>query len=214
MRRTFKIAAIYKDCTTLHGMNFLAHLTLSCQDSALQMGNFLGDFTKGKPPAHYPQGILEGLRIHKLIDRTTDNHPAVKALNESLKTKHGRYAGVITDIVFDLYLYRHWDKFGPDDFEPFAKHTYQSIEQYLPLLDTDLAGRLRNMIHHQFLDSYRSETGILSVFNRMQHRMSKPELLLGLPDTLKEHDEAFNDTFLKLFPDLVKVVNDACGCQN
>lgn len=195
-------------------MNFLAHLTLSCQDSALQMGNFLGDFTKGKAPEHYPPGLLEGLRIHKLIDRTTDNHPAVKSLNAELKEKHGRYAGVISDVVFDYYLYQHWDTFGTEEFEVFAERTYRALESYFPLLKPSLAGRLQNMVDHEFLDSYRSLAGILSVFRRMSHRMSKPELLNGLADTLVEKDAIFDETFLILFPDLINVVNDACGCQN
>lgn len=194
-------------------MNFLAHLTLSCGDPAIQMGNLLGDFTKGKPPAHYPPGLLEGLRIHKLIDRTTDAHPAVKRLNKQLHERHGRYAGVVADVVFDLYLYRHWERFGIGDFDDFAEETYRSLETFLPLVDDKLSKRFQNMIDHKFIDSYRSVEGILSAFNRMLKRLSKPELLDGVAATIVEMDDAFNDAFLELFPDLIQVVNDACGCQ-
>lgn len=194
-------------------MNFLAHLTLSCQDPELQMGNLLGDYTKGKPPENYPPGILRGLEIHRLIDRTTDAHPAVRELNATLKTRHGRYAGVVSDIVFDLYLSRNWSTFGPLPFDDFAESTYLSIKGFLPLLHPRLARRIGNMVEHRWLNTYRSPEGILSVFHRMEPRLSKPELLTGADRTIRELDEAFNDSFLRLFPDLLFTVNNACGYE-
>jgi acyl carrier protein phosphodiesterase len=194
-------------------MNFLAHLTLSCQDEALQMGNLLGDYTKGKPPAHYPTGVLRGLEIHRLIDRTTDAHPAVRQLNATLKSRHGRYAGVVSDVIFDLYLYRNWALFGPAHFDEFAEATYASLQRFLPLLKPDLSRRIGSMIEHRWLNTYRSSEGILSVFHRMKPRLSKPQWLEGVDLTMREMDEAFNECFLQLFPDLILTVNNACGCE-
>lgn len=195
-------------------MNFLAHLTLSCQDPALQIGNLLGDFTKGKPPKSYSSGILQGLTIHRLIDHETDQHAGVKALNLLLQKHHGRYAGVVTDVVFDLYLYRHWEQFGPAPFPVFCEEVYANIEEHLPFMPPDIAKRLGNMANHRWLNVYRSPEGILSVFERMKPRMSKASLIEGVDQTMKIYDQQFEDCFLQLFPYLITKVNQACGCSN
>ncbi|PHI21939.1 hypothetical protein CEQ90_01235 [Lewinellaceae bacterium SD302] len=193
-------------------MNFLAHLTLSCQDRELQMGNLLGDLTKGKPPASYTPGLLRGLELHHIIDRETDRHPAVLKLNTLLRLKHGRYAGVVSDVIFDLYLYRHWSLFGPEPFPEFSEKAYSTINEFLPLLPPKTAKRLANMSNHRWLNTYRSMEGILSVFERMKPRFSKPKMLHDIDGTMRDLDEAFNECFLELFPHLINTVNKFCGC--
>lgn len=193
-------------------MNFLAHLALSCHDPELQMGNFLGDYTKGRPPANYPPRVLEGITLHRLIDKTTDAHPAVKAMAERLKPRHGRYAGVVTDIVFDYYLSRHWEELDLPPFSTFTSLTYRNLLANTAYLSPKLAARVKHMVADEWLNVYTTHAGILSVFRRMRPRFSQPEQLDGMAETLVLEDEAFNQSFLALFPDLRQTVNEFCGC--
>lgn len=56
-------------------MNYLAHIFLSGADRQIQVGNFIGDFVKGKNYQQYPEKIREGILLHRQIDTFTDSHP-------------------------------------------------------------------------------------------------------------------------------------------
>ncbi|MDD3273470.1 MAG: DUF479 domain-containing protein, partial [Bacteroidales bacterium] len=56
-------------------MNYLAHIYLSGSNRQLQVGNFIGDFVKGRKHENYPKGIQKGILLHREIDRFTDCHP-------------------------------------------------------------------------------------------------------------------------------------------
>ena len=73
-------------------MNYLAHLLLAENTNESRLGNFLGDFVKGKLEDHhhiYNQNILKGIRTHRQVDRFTDTHPiflkSKKRINLHLK---------------------------------------------------------------------------------------------------------------------------------
>jgi len=194
-------------------LNFLAHLALSCQDPQLQLGNFLGDYTKGKPPANYPEQVRQGIVLHRLIDATTDGHPEVKKMADRIRHRHGRYAGVVTDVIYDFYLYRNWEQLDLPPFEEFCELTYRNLAQDLSFLSEDLLALVLDMVSEKWLDIYTTELGILRVFQRMRPRFSQPQWLDGVALTLREEDEAFNQSFLRLFPDLQQTVNTFCGCD-
>jgi len=59
-------------------LNYLAHIFLSGKDSDLQIGNFIGDFVKGNQFNDFPEGIRNGIILHRSIDHFTDNHEIVK----------------------------------------------------------------------------------------------------------------------------------------
>ena len=50
-------------------MNFLAHALLSGDDDAVLVGNVCADFIKGVRLDDVPDGIRDGVRMHRRIDR-------------------------------------------------------------------------------------------------------------------------------------------------
>lgn len=192
-------------------MNFLAHLSLTHQDAEWQMGNFLGDYTKGRPPKHYPIRVQQGIWLHRQIDMATDRHEAVKAMAARIKHRHGPYAGVVTDVVFDYYLYRNWAVLDLPNFASFCDKTYSNLLKQTDYLQPVLQDSVRNMVAHRWLGTYTSVAGILDVFRRMRPRFSQPTYLEGMADTLAEEDIFFNQAFLALFPDLIQVVKEFRG---
>ncbi len=192
-------------------MNFLAHLALSYHDADLQMGNFLGDYTKGKPPAHYPAGVRNGIVLHRQIDAATDQHHAVRAVVLRLKDRHGPYAGVVADIFFDYYLYQNWDQWALPHFPEFCDLTYTNLAKQSIFLRPALQNRLQSMLSHRWLDTYTSPAGILAVFTRMRPRFSQPAYLEEVGSSLAEEALIFNQAIVVLFPDLMQVVNKFRG---
>ena len=48
-------------------MNYLAHTFLSYSDEQI-VGNIIGDFIKNKNRYDYPEGIQQGITLHRAID--------------------------------------------------------------------------------------------------------------------------------------------------
>ncbi len=59
-------------------MNFLAHLYLAGDSEPIILGNFLGDFVKGRLLQQFEPSILKGIALHRNIDSFTDSHYVVK----------------------------------------------------------------------------------------------------------------------------------------
>ena len=74
------------------------------------VGGFLGDYIKGRLENRFSLEIERGIRLHRAIDQYADSHPTVKDSYERLDPKFRRYAGIITDIVFDHLLALNWSK--------------------------------------------------------------------------------------------------------
>ncbi|WP_139211701.1 ACP phosphodiesterase [Neolewinella agarilytica] len=171
------------------------------------MGNFLGDFVKGARVHLLPPPIKRGIHMHRAIDSLTDHDEDVRALNQLLKPRHGRYAGVITDIGFDYHLWRNWEEFGPAPFSEFTQSTYASLYGRREEMNERVRGYVNQMVKDDWLRLYTSREGMAKVFGRLEPRLSKPELLEGINDTLVDFHEEFNQTFLALFPRLQTLAN-------
>ncbi len=191
-------------------MNFLAHLTLSRCSADLQLGNYLGDFVRGRELATLQTGVQRGVLMHRAIDRATDTDPDVRALNSLLTGRHGRYAPVVSDIAFDYYLSRNWNNLVGIDFNDFCRNTYQRLlggAADMPMRHREL---LIRMAADDWLAHYGSRVGMDLVFRRFRRRLSRPELLDGIGDTLTDLDAVFNRTLLRLFPRLQALADPYC----
>src|SRR5262245_2138204 len=117
-------------------MNFLAHLYLSGNDPNIQLGNFIGDFVKGRNlTEQFETDVARGIELHRVIDEFTDKHPVVKQSKVRLREKYRHYAPVIVDIFYDHYLAKNWDKFHKTFLPDYAEATYKMIlsrENVLP----------------------------------------------------------------------------------
>lgn len=183
-------------------MNFLAHLTLSHWSADLQVGNFLGDFVRGRQLEQFSESVQRGILLHRQIDRTTDLDPEVRRVNLLLRSRHGRYAPVITDIIFDHCLYLNWDRFGPAPFSNFCNQSYTHLTAARPTMPDRVADYARRMVEDDWLALYTTQKGMKRVFHRLEPRLSKPYLLDGVNESLVEYADDFNQAFLHLFPSL------------
>jgi acyl carrier protein phosphodiesterase len=92
-------------------MNFLAHLHLSGNNPNIMLGNFMGDFVKGKSyRQQYEPEIIKGIELHRSIDEFTDSHPVVTESKNRLRPTYRHYSGVIVDVFYDHFLAANWNQ--------------------------------------------------------------------------------------------------------
>lgn len=145
--------------------------------------------------------------MHRAIDRLTDEDKDVRELNRLVADRHGRYAGVITDIGFDYFLWRNWEEHGPGDFTEFVQSTYAGLYARRDHMSDRVKGYVNGMVKDDWLRLYTSRPGMQMVFKRLRPRLSKPEKLDGIDTLLVDFEKEFNQTFLLLFPRLQDLAN-------
>lgn len=105
-------------------MNYLAHALLSGPDDELRLGNFLGDFVKGRVEnyqgPHVTERLREGIRLHRAIDSFTDQHPVVRRSKTRLSSRYGLRSGVIVDVTYDHFLAKKWKNFEAEDLNEYS----------------------------------------------------------------------------------------------
>ena len=187
-------------------MNFLAHIFLSCEREELLIGNFLADYLNNKQVRQYPEAIQQGVRLHRAIDSYTDNHPEVLKGVRRLYEPHGKYASVIIDVFYDYLLSFNWRRYSDQPLPEFTQEVYQVLQDNMEIMPPGLKKHLPMMIADDWLRSYGSHNGLSVAFQRMKYRVSKPEYLDGVLESLVRHFEALDEEFNAFFPDVIEFV--------
>jgi len=189
-------------------MNFLAHLSLSCGTEERLIGNFLADFLRKHEQDAMPPAYQSGIELHYAIDTYTDKHPAVQAGVDRLRDKHRKYAPVVLDVLLDYVLAQNWDMYFPDEnLHQFTQRMYRIMEAHLHVMPPRLQIRVPNMIRHDWLPSYGTLSGIAYTFDRMKKRVSRPEWLDGVVDSLNRDYELLVEEFHLFYPDIQQAIN-------
>ncbi len=183
-------------------MNFLAHAYLSFDQEEILIGNFIGDFVKGKLIDTYPSGIRHGIRLHREIDKFTDTHPLVKTSQSYLRPRFGHYSTVITDIFFDYFLGKYWDKYSQKSLELFAEETYQTVSKYTENLPEEFNEMFFWMRSQNWLLNYRTIEGIQKSLTGLSKRASFDSKMEFATQVLLEKEIEFEVIFFAFFKDL------------
>lgn len=181
-------------------MNHLAHVHLSGSDPEIIVGNLSADYLRKHECLELPLKLQEGVALHRHIDYSTDNHPAIKGAWARLRPKHSKYAPVIFDIYCDYLLATRWHQFEREPMQVVAERAYEAIREQGVHLPEDLFNRFKRMVNSDWLRQYGSYEGQAYVFERFGKRLSKPELLDGVIDTLRANEEVFAKAFKAFYP--------------
>ncbi len=187
-------------------MNFLAHLLLVPDDEDLLLGNFMGDFVRNQHLNLYPERVRQGIWLHRRIDFFTDYHPLVRESVIMLRPTHGKYAGVVWDVLSDALLSHHWAQFCDTPLREFTAQMYQVLQRRLNDLPPALQRRLPHMIADDWLMQYQYDSGIAFTLSQLQSIVSRPEFLEHGVRSLREHYEALSQRFMAFFPDAMAYV--------
>lgn len=185
-------------------MNFLAHIYLSGSVEEVQIGNFIGDFVKGKDYLNYPTVIQKGILLHRHIDQFTDNHALVLKGKIRLRSQFGHYSPVISDIFFDHFLAKNWDHFSKTPLLPFTHHFFQTTEKWKNILPDKANHMLSFMRPQNWLYNYQHIEGIHRALSGMSRRSKFETNMENAAEFLKADYAAFQSEFFEFFPELIE----------
>jgi acyl carrier protein phosphodiesterase len=152
-------------------MNYLAHAYLSFDRPEILVGNMISDFVKGKTKFNYPQGIQNGITLHRAIDEFTDAHPATKKAKEFFRPAYRLYSGAFTDVVYDHFLALDTNEFeSPAALLNFTTRTYDALGDNFPILPLRFQSIFPHMKQHNWLFNYQYPFGIERSFEGLVRR--------------------------------------------
>ena len=193
-------------------MNYLAHCLLSCSEEDILIGNFMTDFLRKKEEPQYEGRILEGIGLHRKIDQYTDSHPASLALRAMLRPRHGKYASVVVDLIWDYFLSKDWANYSSESLNDFALRVYDILSSRKSELPSRLQERLDGMIRGDFLKAYATRKNMEKSLAWMDNRVNFKSAFSEAVHDLDENTEAMQVLFDDFFPDLLQMAEQQCSC--
>lgn len=183
-------------------MNHTAHCLLSYPDEQVLIGNFIGDYVKGRAWEAYSPEVQRGILLHRTIDSFTDNHAAVRASVARVRPFAGRFSAPVVDILYDHLLCLHWQKHTNLPFDEFAAWAYQGLDKGFDLMPPPLQKRWPDMRAGRFLNGYRTQTGLEWVMNMFRRRLPAGLQIDALLPFFFENLDTFSADFDAFFPEM------------
>ncbi|WP_321514768.1 ACP phosphodiesterase [Marinifilum fragile] len=189
-------------------MNFLAHLYLSGDSEKVRVGNFIGDYVKGKKYEKYHPEIQKGIILHRNIDHFTDKHPLVLDSSKKLKEGYGRYSGVVVDLIFDHFLAKYWQDYHTLSIKDFVTNSHEALIKNYLLLPNKVKLFLPFLIQSRRLESYANIDGLQTALDIMARRTSLPDNSVYAIKSLEDNYSDFENKFKLFMKDILKYVSN------
>lgn len=184
-------------------MNFLAHLYLSGDDPEVMVGNFIGDFVKGRNVRErFRPGIAAGIELHRAIDEFTDAHPVVERSKQRLRPDLRHYSPVVADMFYDHFLAANWSSYHEQHLSVYAANVYRLLESYNEVLPDAVKGMLPHMVGGNWLVSYARIEGIQRALSGMAARTPYESGMETAAELLRTYYDSFQVDFTEFFPEL------------
>lgn len=183
-------------------MNFLAHIYLSGDDDDIKIGNFLGDFVKGRltklTNTQYAKGVINGMVLHREIDFFTDTHPIVKQSIDRLQPKYHKFSGIVVDMFYDHILAKNFHHYSLVSLEIYAQNFYNLLEKRKTEIPEPMERMVESMTTRNWLLGYQTYEGIEWALTGISKRLSFES---GIEHAIEElqHDYALYEAEFQLF---------------
>lgn len=187
-------------------MNFLAHIYLSGDSDEILVGNFIGDYVKGKEYLQYPVNIRKGIMLHRSIDSFTDSHPITRSSKSFVRDKYGKYSGIVIDIFYDHFLANHWPSFSDQPLNRFIHRKYSILNSNFSVFPDGVKRFFPYFVRSNWLEAYATMDGLESVLRRMAYRTSLPEFSDYAIIQLKNNYQSLSNGFVIFFREIVDYV--------
>jgi len=188
-------------------LNYLAHSLFSNSDEFILVGQYCGDFVRGSDLDHYPDGIHTGILWHRRIDSFTDQHPANLRARNYFAKPHRRFAGIITDVLYDHFLAQNWHHYCDTPLQSHVGFVHKALQQHVDLMPPRLQRFSQIVVEQNALMSYLQFDSVEQVLQRISQRSPRFLPLASAGDPLREHQHALKACFDEFFPDLVSHMN-------
>lgn len=184
-------------------MNFLAHLYLAKDDDDLMLGALLGDFVRGRRAMWtYPYATREGIRLHRRIDKITDQSSQVKTLRKQFPKEFRRYAGIVIDIAFDYELARDWSSYSDASLEQFDIQVRDVLSRHQELLPEKLVHFMTYADRRGLFAAYRFEDEMLWSLAGVGTRLKRENPLHLVKEIWPEISQPIHEAFVSVFPEI------------
>jgi acyl carrier protein phosphodiesterase len=184
-------------------MNFLAHAFLAHPSIPLTIGNFIGDFVKGKQLELYNPEISKGIIMHREIDTFTDNHPYFKQSRNRIRDKYSHYSGVIIDLFYDHFLAKNWMAYSDISLNRFTLNLYDIILEHERIIPEKARYMLPYMVKTNWLLNYATIEGIDRSLKGLSRRTNFRSGMENASHELVNHYPELEDDFSKFFPEII-----------
>jgi acyl carrier protein phosphodiesterase len=190
-------------------LNFLAHIYLSGNSREILIGNFIGDYVKGKNMDGFPDEVKKGILLHRSIDSFTDGHALTRSSKKIVADKYGLYAGIVVDIYYDHFLSTNWHLYSETPLREYIRDRYSMLDSGFSIFPAGVKSWFPYFIKSNWLETYTSLNGLNMVFKRMSHRTSLPDHAEYAISQLEQNYEWLKGNFFKFFSDMRKMVMEA-----
>jgi acyl carrier protein phosphodiesterase len=192
-------------------LNFLAHIYLSGDSRDILIGNFIGDYIKGKEYASYPPGIQKGIMLHRHIDSFTDRHPITRSSKKHISERYRLYSGIVVDIFYDHFLSSQWYKYSNMALPIYVRNRYKMLDSGFSHFPRGVKTWFPYFIKSNWLETYTSFEGLTMVFKRMSYRTSLPDHSEYAVEQLARNYDELESGFFEFFDEICLYVRDEFG---
>jgi len=193
-------------------LNFLAHIYLSGDDDDIKIGNFLGDFVKGRlnklTNAQYSERVIKGMILHREIDFFTDTHPIVKQSIDRLQPKYHKFSGIVIDMFYDYILATNFNQYSTISLGEYAQKFYNLLEIRKSEIPEPMNRMAKSMVSRNWLLGYKTYEGIEWALTGISKRLSFESGIENATEELRNDYELYKREFQLFFPELITY------CQN
>ena len=188
-------------------MNFLAHLYLSGNDEDLMIGNFIADGVKGNKYNDYPEGIKQGILLHRFIDDFTDHHPICTESKVLLRPRYHKLSPILCDMIYDHFLARNWSNYHKEPLRAYVDWVYETLRNRWDDLTPRIQHMIPFMIKYDWLYNYQFKEGMESVLMGMSKRVKNGSVLKHGWEEIEKYNVELEDQFTRFFAELQQAVN-------
>lgn len=192
---------------TLGGVNFLAHLVLSDRTGPSMIGNLLPDLVRPRLAGPLHPEVAAGVVRHRRVDAFTDTHPVFARSRARLRERHGLYASVLVDVLYDHVLSLTWSRYETTGRRAFIAGAYRLMREDETLMPEPMPRIIRAMAGEDWLGAYASPEGLRLIFRRMsarfRERFDRPVELERVVDDLPAVYDPLAADFAEFFPQLL-----------
>jgi acyl carrier protein phosphodiesterase len=194
-------------------MNYLAHIFLSGVNDDVIIGNFIGDYVKGRDYNNYRPGIKKGILLHRRIDSFTDKHKIIIQSKSYFAPRYHKYAGIIIDILYDHFLVLNWDKYSPQSLDTYKEDLFDCLKKNYAVLPERVQFFVPSFIKNDWIGVYSSVEGIVLVLSRMAMRTTLPDYSEFAREVIHKYYIQLESEFLTYFPNIISYVIENHGIR-
>lgn len=184
-------------------MNYLAHFHLAGNNPGLVVGALLGDYVKGPLDQQYSPQVLNGIVLHRRIDRFSDTHPVQQTVNAVLPAKFRRYNGIIFDMLCDYFLSNNWQQYDNRKLEDYTASIHQILNIYNSMLPPKAKAFNSRMQKYNLLCAYREKITVEKTLISIGNRLSKANPLTELNNEFWTHCSQLEESFHVFYQQLL-----------